>query len=256
MSLWLAGCGAVEIGFVVTPTPSFTALITPTLRSETPRPPTLTPTASDTPTDPPTATETATATWTPIPPTNTRRPIVLPPPTTPAPAPTETPTPTLTPTDGPTATPTPCAFAWFFAASLSERCAEGPPLRTSAAAESFERGRMIWLATTDTFYVFSGVTSGSFLKFSGPLPGDPSNRLGTPPPPGTFEPVSGFGLLWRGEAPGSQGVRDLLGWALEPEFNYFATQQCELKTGDAQRCFLTLPNGALVELDGSSWKQR
>jgi hypothetical protein len=36
---------------------------------------------------------------------------------------------------------------------------------------------------------------------------------GETPPAGLFEPVRGFGKLWREEP----GVRDRLGWAVEPE---------------------------------------
>lgn len=263
MSLWLAGCGPIEVGFVVTPTASATVLVEPTVQIVATRTPTPTATVSATPTDTLEPTDTLAPPVTPVPPTNTRRPIVRPPSGTPAPTftptpsvtPTMTPSPTLSVTPGPSPTSTPCAHTWFFTAPVPDRCAEGPALRSVAAAESFERGRMIWIQATDNHYVFIGLTSGSFRKFAGPLPGDPNNRIGTPPPPGTFEPVSGFGLIWRGEVPGSEGVRDQIGWALEPEFNYTAIQQCEVKVGDVQKCFLSLPNGALVEFSGSSWKQ-
>jgi hypothetical protein len=35
-------------------------------------------------------------------------------------------------------------------------------------------------------------------------------------PPGFFAPVSGFGLVWRGDVGQSPGYRDRLGWALAP----------------------------------------
>ncbi len=55
------------------------------------------------------------------------------------------------------------------------------------------------------------------------------NRVGDVPA-GYFEPVSGFGLIWRGEVKGSEDVREHLGWALEPEFGFEATYQRGIET--------------------------
>jgi len=40
------------------------------------------------------------------------------------------------------------------------------------------------------------------------------------PPAGLYAPVSGFGLIWRGDVSQSPGYREVLGWALGPEFGY------------------------------------
>ncbi len=40
------------------------------------------------------------------------------------------------------------------------------------------------------------------------------------PPAGLYVPVSGFGLIWRGDVSQSAGYREVLGWALAPEFGY------------------------------------
>jgi hypothetical protein len=45
---------------------------------------------------------------------------------------------------------------------------------------------------------------------------DPESDPSIEPPPGRYQPIRGFGMVWR-EQP---GVRDRLGWAVEPETGY------------------------------------
>jgi hypothetical protein len=46
-------------------------------------------------------------------------------------------------------------------------------------------------------------------------------------PAGLYVPVSGFGLIWRGDVSQSAGYREVLGWALAPEFGYDTMYQCD-----------------------------
>ena len=158
----------------------------------------------------------------------------------------------------PVATP-----AWFFDAP-PPMCPRAPALRTPAAAQRFERGAMIWLAEEDTYYLLyddyllpsldllPSTSGGSLQIVRGPLdlePGaDPNHRTGETPPPGRVEPVSGFGLIWRGEVQGVEGVRARLGWAVEEEAGFEGAVQCEVPCGAHLHCYLRDPQGAIVHL--------
>jgi hypothetical protein len=114
---------------------------------------------------------------------------------------------------------------WFFE-NPPDRCAAAPPVHTYAAAQRFEHGLMVWLEASDEFIVFY---DDNFLSiFYPPLKLKPGasvdNRVGDAPD-GYFEPVSGFGLIWRGEVERSENIRATLGWALEPEFGFETTYQ-------------------------------
>jgi hypothetical protein len=92
---------------------------------------------------------------------------------------------------------------------------------------------MIWVQNTDSFYIFHNANASSVMPLTivtGPLkflPGaNPSNRVGGAPV-GLQEPISGFGLLWRGEVEGMGGLRSQLGWAVQPEAGFNTTTQCE-----------------------------
>jgi LysM repeat protein len=120
------------------------------------------------------------------------------------------PTPTATPTFPPFPTPT-----------IKD---------VSAAFQPFERGFAIWLGDRKRIWIAACCTStiplgGRWLSFEdawveGMLESDPS----IVPPSGLYQPVRGFGLVWRTLSDYSHGgtVRDLLGWASAPERGYTA----------------------------------
>jgi hypothetical protein len=81
-------------------------------------------------------------------------------------------------------------------------------------------------------------------------------------PAGYYEPVSGFGLLWRGEVENVPNLRANLGWALQPEYGYTTTSQCEAyPNGMASlSCYHRNPEGGPLLLtywvpnDGYYWR--
>jgi hypothetical protein len=81
-------------------------------------------------------------------------------------------------------------------------------------------------------------------------PGMPEEDPNIVPPPGYYEPVRGFGEVWR-KVP---GARDRLGWATEDEFvvgeGFF---QCT--TGKYSRCYVTGPDRTVyvLEHEMSGW---
>ncbi len=146
---------------------------------------------------------------------------------------------------------------WFFA-DPPLRCPAQEALTSFAAAQHFEWGMMVWVQETDEFYVFYDEpdeqgfqvvhrTVGLQLK-----PGaSEDNRLGEAPPPGLYEPVSGFGLVWRGEVewPYEGDVRERLGWATAPEFGYDTAYQCATPSYPRLwNCFLLGPDGEVILL--------
>ena len=146
---------------------------------------------------------------------------------------------------------------WFFT-DPPLRCPAADALTSYAASQHFERGLMVWVEETDEFYVFYDEpdeqgfqvvhrTVGLELR-----PGaSEDNRIGEEPPPGLYEPVSGFGLVWRGEVewPYADNVRERLGWATVPESGYDTAYQCSTPAYPRLwNCFLLGPAGEVNHL--------
>jgi hypothetical protein len=170
--------------------------------------------------------------------------------------------------------------AWFFA-KPPLACPTGPPSVSKAAFQRFEHGMMIWLEgpqeapDDDTYYLFfqNDPAQTSFLRTYTRLEGalrlkpgaSPDHRTGEMPPPGRFEPVSGFGLLWRGEVelppqvqvPDDQkSLRQRLGWALAPEVGYDFAEQCEVvPVAHYWKCYIGLPDGKVLSTHPDSTAQ-
>jgi hypothetical protein len=152
---------------------------------------------------------------------------------------------------------------WFFD-SAPGICPRDGPLASYAAAQQFEHGLMIWIEALDAYYVladhdhkvsgeaqdWSSLTSLRVIR--GPLdlkPGlSPDNRTEETPPSGRFEPVSGFGLVWRGEVVGTEEMREALGWAVEPEYGFDTLYQCEISCDSYWDCYLQGPRDEVFHL--------
>lgn len=91
------------------------------------------------------------------------------------------------------------------------------------------------------FKPYQEVIDGQGLPLPGPDPG-------LVPPPGLFQPVLGFGKFWRGLVPGSEWVRERLGWAVAPEVGYSALWQCNTLSGDSARCYVAGPRDEIIVL--------
>jgi len=87
-------------------------------------------------------------------------------------------------------------------------CAKEPERVASMAEQTFQKGLMYWRGDNRQIYVI--LDTGRWAAYPDTWnEGDPSPSVGTPTPPGTVEPVRGFGKVWR-DGP---GVRTALGWA-------------------------------------------
>lgn len=161
-----------------------------------------------------------------------------------------------------------CGIQWFFP-DAPPACPESQPLPSYAAAQRFEHGQMIWIEQTDSFYLLFDqgrhpADSRQHYQQLGPLalkPGaSPDNRVGEQPPAGLLQPVSGFGLIWRGEVEGLDAdIRAALGWAVEAEYGYDAVIQCrQPETYSSRLCYLRGGDGSVIALGwgavtGSVW---
>lgn len=99
-----------------------------------------------------------------------------------------------------------------------------------AAVQPFERGFMIWRGDRKRIWIAACCTrtiplGGRWLSFEDAfVDGMPESDPSIVPPGGLYQPVRGFGLVWRTLRDYSYGgtVRDLLGWATAPEQGYTA----------------------------------
>ena len=149
-----------------------------------------------------------------------------------------------------------CPDVWFFAngpASCPRAPFSGP-----AAIQHFEHGMMIWLEPRDGIYIL--YTDEQFsprwdFRSDDFVEGQPESDPAISPPGGFFQPIRGFGLVWRDEntTPGYR-VRDRLGWATDRERAFSGTLQCDswLKYNT---CFLRDADGRVIVLhsERSGW---
>jgi hypothetical protein len=88
-----------------------------------------------------------------------------------------------------------------------------------SAVQRFERGSMIWVnrpTWEGTQWVYVLFSDGTYQRFVDTFrDGDPESDPSIVPPEGLYQPIRGFGKVWR-EGTGAQ-VRERLGWATEPE---------------------------------------
>jgi uncharacterized protein with LGFP repeats len=88
------------------------------------------------------------------------------------------------------------------------------------AEQAFEHGRMFWRSDTNVIYIL--YETGGWEAMQNPYkPGDRTS-WGYSPPAGKFEPVLGFGKVWRTFLSGPTGP---LGWATQPQQNYLGIAQ-------------------------------
>jgi hypothetical protein len=154
-----------------------------------------------------------------------------------------------------------CTYEWFLSNPPSE-CPGEPPQYSITIAQQFERGMMLWREQPDHYgsqiYVFyaDGVwpeyDSSNELWHEGWPESDPS----IVPPPGYYQPVRGFGTMWRERSYSGLSVRDRLGWAVEEEFSLGELPlQCSFEDDRPNECYLAGPENVVyyVFLPENSW---
>jgi hypothetical protein len=150
----------------------------------------------------------------------------------------------------------PCEMSWFFDDEVPAGHCPTQPVSSLAAAQRFEHGTMLWLERLGRYYILDDSTPyGGDLQRGLQIISDPLEILqdssaGIDPPEGLYAPQSGFGLVWRGDVKESTGFREVLGWALAPEFGYDAILQCDDAPPSGgrswQTCYLLGPAGEVI----------
>jgi len=142
-----------------------------------------------------------------------------------------------------------CPDVWFFPNPPSD--CPGPATYTKMAVQHFEHGVMIWTEWEDRIRVFYNDSQDVHLRRwemrnNEWFPGMPESDPNIVPPPGYYQPVRGFGKLWReGSHWDGTSIRDLLGWAIEPELGIdHGAVQCDASP-KYSTCYLGDPVGVV-----------
>jgi hypothetical protein len=150
-----------------------------------------------------------------------------------------------------------CPDTWFFD-NPPAICPSGPVTISEGASEHFEHGWMLWVAGNDMIYVlYDDQASPRWASYTNHWEsGMPESDPAILPPAGFYQPLRGFGLLWRTEEAGqSYSPRARLGWATEPESSFTTAFQCDSapKYGS---CYLKSPSGETIWLkpERSGWQ--
>jgi hypothetical protein len=139
--------------------------------------------------------------------------------------------------------PLTCPDDWFFSPA-PDGCPANTALVSDAVEQPFEHGVMVWVKEQDRIYVFfDDPTSPKWNIYTDDWSdGDPIDDPTIIPPAGLYQPVRGFGLIWREEP----DVRRRLGWAVKPEAAFSTAYQTtsRFKYNDLY----------LRALDGNVWR--
>ena len=111
-----------------------------------------------------------------------------------------------------------CPDEWFFDPA-PDVCPARSAITTDGAEQPFERGVMLWNRAEDRIYVlFDDDAYPRWQAYEDVFDEgeDPASNPDIEPPPGLYQPIRGFGMVWRQQT----GVRERLGWALAPETGY------------------------------------
>ena len=145
-----------------------------------------------------------------------------------------------------------CPDTWFFSPAPDE-CPGSPPILTDGAEQHFEHGLMLWSKAEDRIYVlFDDGTHLAWKAFADEWEeGKPESDPSIVPPAGLYQPVRGFGLVWREES----GIRGRLGWAADNEVGYpTAIQRTSRPRYNVT--YVKALDGGVWELgpEGSNWR--
>jgi hypothetical protein len=157
--------------------------------------------------------------------------------------------PTATLSAIPTASPTSaategaCEHAYFFEPAPG-LCPRGEAVVTAAAEQPFEDGVMIWLQATDSVIVLT--RDQRWQRFEDTWSEEqPESDPGIVPPDGRYQPIRGFGKVWRQHPE----VREQLGWAVGVELAFESMYQDQLAPAGAESVtFLLTFNGQVFAL--------
>lgn len=150
----------------------------------------------------------------------------------------------------------PCTYTYFFETSFTA-CPLYEASNTWAAEQAFEHGRMIWLEEISgedftlqkVLLVF--FADGKYAQFQDTwTEEEPENDPSLTPPDGKYQPIRGFGKIWRE----NESVRNGLGWALAPEQGFDTTWQQQMRESIPSVAFVRTIDGLIIQIDGWGWE--
>lgn len=109
---------------------------------------------------------------------------------------------------------------------------------------------MLWSSSLNViFVVYDSPQKPRWQQFTNSwTDGMPDNDPSIAPPSGLFQPIRGFGLVWRK----ASKVRDRLGWATGPELPYLGAFQIDM---DGERYMQSNTVGVYhLYADQSNWE--
>jgi hypothetical protein len=142
-----------------------------------------------------------------------------------------------------------CDSTWFFLQPLPDSCPRNVPLADQGVYQQFENGYMMWVRRTDAIYVlYNDSTEPRWEVFRDYFVEGMPQDFDETPPENRWEPVRGFGLLWRNNT----AVRTRIGWATQQQETPYSVK---LQMGNDNAIFLDDPLGNIFGLtpDRNSW---
>jgi len=146
----------------------------------------------------------------------------------------------------------PCRYDYFFTPA-SVVCPAAEAIYPTAAEQPFEHGRMIWLKETrvgefvDENVIFVLYENGQLEKYQDKwMPNEPDSDPTFVPPEGLYQPIRGFGKLWRE----NKSVRERLGWARTPEQGFEGAWQPAAVESLGGTTYIRALDGEIIVLTG------
>lgn len=141
-----------------------------------------------------------------------------------------------------------CKSTWFFGSDPGY-CATQSPETKTVIEQPFEGGLMLWLPINNWHDIYALYNDGTMITTVDYWTStDPESDPSIVPPEGRYQPVRGFGQVWRGP----YGVREKLGWATGLEHSYATTYQDEAGGTDWKgwNIFIRLSDGRVIHVIG------
>src|SRR5690606_41594420 len=144
--------------------------------------------------------------------------------------------------------PVACPDVWFFQPAPDD-CPAGPAEETSLIEEPFERGRLLYIQSTNLVYAlindgFAPAWISIENRFDPAIHPESDPEFALAVPPGFYQPVRILGFVWRG----NDVVRNRLGLAIQPEVSYQGFTQTVINHAGAFTLYVGSSDGSGLQL--------
>jgi len=147
-----------------------------------------------------------------------------------------------------------CPIEWFFNPRPDE-CAEAEANETLIKEQTFERGRMVYIADEEAVYVlFNDGNAPAWTEFENQYDPavDPESVDNFPSAPGTFQPIAELGFVWRGD----DTTRNRLGLGTTELVEYLGFVQTSTLDGGGTARYISSIGQVVLQLlpRGGQWQ--